>query len=67
MELRSSLVAGTREMTLAEAVEKIVCNGVHRIWVVDNDGLLQGVLSLTDILKLIHLSLLGSFATPTSK
>ncbi|CAH9082798.1 unnamed protein product [Cuscuta europaea] len=65
--MRPSLVAGTREMTLGEAVEKVVCNGVHRIWVVDRHDLLQGLLSLTDILKLIRLSLLGSFATPTGK
>ncbi|KAL8042995.1 hypothetical protein ABFX02_09G089100 [Erythranthe guttata] len=36
---------------LGEAVDKVVRNHVHRVWVVDELGLLAGLISLTDIIR----------------
>nr|GMC73422.1 SNF1-related protein kinase regulatory subunit gamma-like PV42a [Ipomoea batatas] len=60
--VRSSLkeiVACNTEFTVGEAVEKAVRNGVHRVWVVDGGGLLQGVFSLTDMIRVIRLWMLS--------
>ncbi|XP_009786045.1 SNF1-related protein kinase regulatory subunit gamma-like PV42a [Nicotiana tabacum] len=56
--LRSSsreLVTCQPESSLREAVEKAVSNHVHRVWVVDEQGLLEGVASLTDMIRVIRL------------
>lgn len=40
--------------SLEEVITKVVDYHVHRIWVVDQEGLLIGLVSLTDILRAIH-------------
>lgn len=52
------MVSCTVDTTMEEAVEKVVTRGVHRVWVVDQQGLLQGVISLTDIIRSIRAALL---------
>ncbi|XP_024971310.1 SNF1-related protein kinase regulatory subunit gamma-like PV42a [Cynara cardunculus var. scolymus] len=52
------LVTCYAESLVAEVVEKVVVNHVHRVWVVDRDGLLDGLVSLTDIIRVIRSSLL---------
>ncbi|GJY25133.1 SNF1-related protein kinase regulatory subunit gamma-like PV42a [Tanacetum coccineum] len=52
------LVTCYAESRLGEVVDKVVANHVHRVWVVDPDGLLQGLVSLTDIIRVIRSSLL---------
>lgn len=39
------------ETLLVEVMAKTIANRVHRIWVIDDQGLLVGVVSLSDILK----------------
>lgn len=51
-------VSCTEEATMEEAVEKVVTRGVHRVWVVNHQGLLKGVVSLTDIIRSIRAALL---------
>ncbi|CDY36548.1 BnaA06g10010D [Brassica napus] len=51
-------VSCTEEATMEEAIEKVVTRGVHRVWVVDQQGLLKGVVSLTDIIRSIRAALL---------
>ncbi|XP_010459054.1 PREDICTED: SNF1-related protein kinase regulatory subunit gamma-like PV42a isoform X1 [Camelina sativa] len=46
------------EATMEEAIEKVVNRGVHRVWVMDQQGLLQGVVSLTDIIRSLRSALL---------
>ena len=67
MEYTTSLIGGSTprelvtcyaESAVAEVVDKVVVNHVHRVWVVDRDGLLQGLVSLTDIIRVIRSSLL---------
>ncbi|KAI3759633.1 hypothetical protein L6452_07586 [Arctium lappa] len=52
------LVTCYAESAVAEVVDKVVGNHVHRVWVVDRDGLLEGLVSLTDIIRVIRSSLL---------
>ncbi|CAI9280785.1 unnamed protein product [Lactuca saligna] len=52
------LVTCYAESALAEVVDKVVVNHVHRVWVVDSDGRLEGLVSLTDIIRVIRTSLL---------
>lgn len=52
------LVSFYAESTVGEVVDKVVVNRVHRVWVVDRDGLLQGLVSLTDIIRVIRSALL---------
>ncbi|ESQ35274.1 hypothetical protein EUTSA_v10008048mg [Eutrema salsugineum] len=51
-------VSCTVDATMEEAIEKVVTRGVHRVWVVDQKGLLIGVVSLTDIIRSIKAALL---------
>jgi CBS domain containing-hemolysin-like protein len=44
------LVTCSPESTLGEAVEAAASRHVHQLWVVDEEGLLCGVVSLTDLL-----------------
>ncbi|KAI4387458.1 hypothetical protein MLD38_005286 [Melastoma candidum] len=44
---------------LSEAIEKAVTKHVHRVWVVDGE-LLVGLVSLTDIIRVLRLSLLSA-------
>ncbi|KAK1422446.1 hypothetical protein QVD17_25566 [Tagetes erecta] len=52
------LVTCYNESRLGEVVDKLVVNHVHRVWVVDCNGLLDGLVSLTDIIRVIRSSLL---------
>ena len=42
------------ESTLQSAIEKIVATKVHRVWIVTSNQLPVGVVSIGDILKIIH-------------
>ncbi|PIN16293.1 5'-AMP-activated protein kinase, gamma subunit [Handroanthus impetiginosus] len=42
------------ESLLGEVVDKVINNHVHRVWVVDEKGLLVGVASLTDLIRVIR-------------
>ncbi|XP_057772829.1 SNF1-related protein kinase regulatory subunit gamma-like PV42a [Salvia miltiorrhiza] len=53
------LVTCRAESSLGEVVEKVVNNHVHRAWVVDESGMLTGVISLTDIIKVIRVWMLS--------
>ncbi|CAI0391436.1 unnamed protein product [Linum tenue] len=56
------LVTATAGSSLLEVIQKAVTKHVHRVWVVDSEGLLTGVVSLTDIVKALRVSLLGNEA-----
>lgn len=56
---RRELVTCYAESPLHEVVEKAVTKHVHRIWVVDQAGLLVGLVSLTDIIRVIRASLVS--------
>lgn len=51
-------VSCTEEASMEEAIEKVVTRRVHRVWVVNHQGLLKGVVSLTDIIRSIRAALL---------
>lgn len=53
------LVTCSPESTLGEAIEAAATRHVHRLWVVDGDGLLRGVVSLTDVLRAVREAALG--------
>ena len=53
------LVTRSLESTLGEAIEAAVTRHVHRLWAVDGDGLLRGVMSLTDVLRAVREAALG--------
>ncbi|KAK8951955.1 SNF1-related protein kinase regulatory subunit gamma-like PV42a [Platanthera zijinensis] len=48
------------DSTLAEVIDEAVFSHVHRVWVVDGEGLLVGLVSLTDILRAILDNVLGA-------
>ncbi|GMY34053.1 SNF1-related protein kinase regulatory subunit gamma-like PV42a [Fagus crenata] len=53
------LVTCLAESSLAEVIDKAVTNHVHRVWVVDQQGLLVGLVSLTDMIRVLRLSLIS--------
>ncbi|KAK8641762.1 hypothetical protein V6N13_011136 [Hibiscus sabdariffa] len=53
------IVSCQPDSALSEVMEKIVSRHVHRVWVVDQQGLLAGVVSLTDIVGTVRVSLLS--------
>uniref|UniRef100_J3L9R3 CBS domain-containing protein n=2 Tax=Oryza brachyantha TaxID=4533 RepID=J3L9R3_ORYBR len=53
------MVTCSPESTLGEAIEKAAAHHVHRLWVVDEEGLLAGVVSLTDVLRVVREAALG--------
>lgn len=53
------MVSCQPQAALAEVIEKIVSKHVHRVWVVDEQGLLAGLVSLTDIVGTLGVSLLS--------
>ncbi|XP_062224035.1 SNF1-related protein kinase regulatory subunit gamma-like PV42a [Phragmites australis] len=53
------LVTCSPESTLGEAIEAAAARHVHRLWVVDEEGLLVGIVSLTDILRAVREAALG--------
>lgn len=59
----SQLVTCFAESCLGEAVDKVVNKHVHRVWVVDGHGLLLGLVSLTDMIRVIRLSLISDTLT----
>ncbi|KAK9102035.1 hypothetical protein Sjap_019289 [Stephania japonica] len=54
------LVTCHAETSLGEVMEKAVTAHVHRVWVVDHQGLLVGIVSLTDMLRVLRALLLSS-------
>lgn len=58
-ERRREMVTCSPESTLGEAIEKAVAHHVHRLWVVDEEGLLAGVVSLTDVLRVVREAAIG--------
>ncbi|XP_054782596.1 SNF1-related protein kinase regulatory subunit gamma-like PV42a [Prosopis cineraria] len=48
------------ESGLCEVIDKVVSRHVHRVWVVDQEGLLVGVVSLSDIIRVIRTCLLST-------
>ncbi|XP_062089871.1 SNF1-related protein kinase regulatory subunit gamma-like PV42a [Humulus lupulus] len=56
---KRELVVCWTESTLAQVIDKAVTNYVHRVWVVDSHGLLLGLVSLTDIIRVVRHSLLS--------
>ncbi|XP_018851722.2 SNF1-related protein kinase regulatory subunit gamma-like PV42a [Juglans regia] len=53
------LVTCVAESSLAEVIDKAVTKHVHRVWVVDQQGLLVGLVSLTDMIRVLMLALLS--------
>ncbi|KAF7083719.1 hypothetical protein CFC21_087482 [Triticum aestivum] len=56
------MVTCSFESTLGEVIEKAVASHVHRLWVVDDEGeegMLRGVVSLTDVLRVVREAALG--------
>ncbi|PAN04112.1 hypothetical protein PAHAL_1G043000 [Panicum hallii] len=53
------LVTCFPESTLGEAIEAAATRHVHRLWAVDGEGLLRGVVSLTDVLRAVRGAALG--------
>ncbi|XP_010063474.3 SNF1-related protein kinase regulatory subunit gamma-like PV42b [Eucalyptus grandis] len=50
-------VTCTDGSSLAEAMDKAVEKHVHRVWVVDQQGLLTGVVSLTDMIRVLRVAI----------
>jgi len=45
--------------TLAQVIHMVTTKRVHRVWVVDQNGGLQGLVSLTDIIAVVRSALLS--------
>ncbi|CAN6237193.1 unnamed protein product [Urochloa humidicola] len=56
---REAMVTCSPESTLGEVIEAAAGRHVHRLWVVDEEGLLRGVVSLTDVLRAVREAALG--------
>ncbi|CAM0946746.1 unnamed protein product [Alopecurus aequalis] len=57
------MVTCSFESTLGEVIEKAAASHVHRLWVVDDgeeeNGVLRGVVSLTDVLRVVREAAVG--------
>ncbi|XP_068636421.1 SNF1-related protein kinase regulatory subunit gamma-like PV42a [Aristolochia californica] len=53
------LVTCSYDSSLAKVITKAVEGHVHRVWVVDSQGLLTGLIALTDILRVMRIMLIG--------
>ncbi|XP_021831337.1 SNF1-related protein kinase regulatory subunit gamma-like PV42a isoform X1 [Prunus avium] len=53
------LVACRADSSLGEVIDKVVSKHVHRLWVVDQQGLLKGLISLTDIIRVLRLAIVS--------
>lgn len=53
------MVTCSTESTLGDVIEKAAASHVHRLWVADEKGLLLGVVSLTDVLRVVREAALG--------
>ncbi|KAJ6850362.1 SNF1-related protein kinase regulatory subunit gamma-like PV42a [Iris pallida] len=68
---RRKLITCHHESSLGDVMEKAVDAHVHRVWVVDREGLLKGLISLTDMLRVIREAVLqteqdlGDVETPS--
>lgn len=58
-ESSRTLVTCYVDSSLGEVIDKAVTGHVHRVWVVDKQGLLDGIVALTDILRVIRISLIS--------
>ncbi|KAJ1393468.1 CBS domain [Sesbania bispinosa] len=56
---RRELVTCCADSPFSEVIDKAVTKHVHRVWVVDQEGLLMGVVSLTDVIRVMRQSLLS--------
>lgn len=72
-EIPSHEISGLRNSTkelitcrpgslLGEVVKEVVDKHVHRVWVVDESGLLGGLISLTDIIRAARVWMLSEVA-----
>lgn len=52
--MSKELITCFRESPVGEVIDKAIVKHVHRVWVVDEQGLLVGLVSLTDIIKVIR-------------
>lgn len=59
METERELVTCLLDSRLSEVMEKAVDRHVHRVWVVDRAGLLIGLVSLTDMIRVIRAALIS--------
>lgn len=62
---RRELVTCLAESPLWEVIEKAVTKHVHRVWVVDQQGMLVGIVSLSDIIRVVRASLLENHPHPS--
>ncbi|WOK91833.1 SNF1-related protein kinase regulatory subunit gamma-like PV42a [Canna indica] len=53
-ETRKGVIACGPEARLVDVMEMAVSNHVHRVWVVEGDGMLKGLVSITDMLRVIR-------------
>lgn len=53
-------VTCTDGSSLPEAMDKAVDKHVHRVWVVDQQGLLTGVVSLTDLIRVLRVAIFSA-------
>lgn len=53
------LVTCHPDLPLSEVIDKVVSQHVHRVWVVDQQGLLVGLVSLSDIVRVMRVSMLS--------
>uniref|UniRef100_A0A0D9VCF1 CBS domain-containing protein n=1 Tax=Leersia perrieri TaxID=77586 RepID=A0A0D9VCF1_9ORYZ len=58
-EFKENVAAARRRCTVGEVIEKAVGRHVHRVWVVDEEGLLAGVVSLTDLIRVVREAAIG--------
>lgn len=54
------LVTCRRDSSLGEVMEAAASARVHRVWAVDGEGLLVGLVSLSDMLRAMRESLLAA-------
>jgi len=55
--LKVNITTAEAPLTFKDLIHMITTNQVHRVWSVDNNDKLLGIISLTDILKLLDISL----------
>lgn len=48
------LVVCTEDSSLGEVMDQAVKKHVHRVWVVNQQGLLVGLVSLTDLIRVLR-------------
>ncbi|KAJ8452815.1 hypothetical protein Cgig2_014578 [Carnegiea gigantea] len=53
------LVTCQLDSTLSEVIDKLVSRHVHRVWVTNEEGMLLGLVSLTDIIRVIRAHVLA--------